>query len=424
LSAPNCWAPSVYVENGRLRSMFGEVAELFIQKHYCKNWIGGCQPFDPQLPVGSQVDYFDGFRGPQRCSDLAEYIHLHNSWIDPVAIAEECQSKKTDLKYFPVPDIIKHTPEDLRNGQYYEIKPLSDSGTAAAKQKVTWFTRVCQKYSLPYKPGIAYKPAGGKVDGSEKRVFTDMWFLLPPEGHGLTRVEVFFRWRWTMPGVIQYNLCVETDKATSETVNEWAIRATVATLLCLATVATSGGLEVLIPALLSAVNSPLTESVGPPDGQPLVGTNPRSFLYSMFHVWRKQARAGLAPPFALWGPVKPGSDPEEPMAWDDPPPFEWDRQTREYLASLGLDGRFDPGGEAIRKLEEEEMLWLCHKALELPDNEEILGCIGDGTITDEEGEDSGDALDPHELVTAAFEDYLWTFSDEALRWAGIEPPAR
>ncbi|GHH70691.1 hypothetical protein GCM10018793_05120 [Streptomyces sulfonofaciens] len=67
--------------------------DWFVKEHHCAS-KGGCTPFEPARPAGTQLDCFDEPRGPHRCNDLAEYLHRHNPHIDVTVVCDRCLTKK------------------------------------------------------------------------------------------------------------------------------------------------------------------------------------------------------------------------------------------------------------------------------------------------------------------------------------------
>ncbi|MFB9268580.1 hypothetical protein ACFFWD_36595 [Bradyrhizobium erythrophlei] len=81
--------------------------------------------------------------------------------------------------------------------EFYEVKPKSSSGTREGNKKLLFFAPFFALNNLPYTPGIKYNPQ----DREEI-----MWI----ETKGFFETTITLRWSRTLPGLIQYDVCVET----------------------------------------------------------------------------------------------------------------------------------------------------------------------------------------------------------------------
>lgn len=141
-----------------LSSKFGFlVEEWFVKPDYCFS-KGGCKEFLTISESPDQIDFFDVNTGTTRCRYMAAFIRLHNPNVDEILIATSCEIKKGEDRKgtFPVPDIITHdAPARL---EFYELKPNSDSGKEAGREKIENFKIICQLHNLPYAVGRLYNP--------------------------------------------------------------------------------------------------------------------------------------------------------------------------------------------------------------------------------------------------------------------------
>jgi hypothetical protein len=188
-----CFTPGAITPSPILRSAMGEIAEIIIKRHYCRE-KGGCKEF-LKLPGGPQTDFFDVTMGFHRCRHLAAYLKLHNPHVDEVAIAADCESKKLGIFKFPIPDIITHEPPG--RVEFYEIKPNSDNGKNDADAKIDWFLALSHVFNLPYKAGELFTP------DERLLVWDGTWYGVPAKVH--------FHYFRDKKGRLLYELCIEAS---------------------------------------------------------------------------------------------------------------------------------------------------------------------------------------------------------------------
>jgi hypothetical protein len=84
-----------------------------------------------------------------------------------------------------------------RDFEFYEVKPNSKSGTREGNKKLLFFEPFFAHDKLPYRPGTKYNPQNNEEI---------IWI----ETKGFFETTVSLRWSRTVPGLIQYDVCVET----------------------------------------------------------------------------------------------------------------------------------------------------------------------------------------------------------------------
>ncbi len=93
-------------------------------------------------------------------------------------------------KTYRVPDMLIHT---MAEHAFYEIKPDSVSGRRAGRDKVAILTQTYGSYGLPYRPGIAYRPAEITVASFAGQL------------------SVKLKTESAQPGLIVYRLCLDSE---------------------------------------------------------------------------------------------------------------------------------------------------------------------------------------------------------------------
>ncbi|SBT39149.1 hypothetical protein [Micromonospora auratinigra] len=96
--------------------------------------------------------------------------------------------------------------------EFYEIKPDSDTGLEAGKEKLADIGRVYRKYRLPYRPGDYYPPYRPevKIPLPVNRVFVMLCGTLLAR-HGITAIRLALKVRRERRGLLLYKICVEMD---------------------------------------------------------------------------------------------------------------------------------------------------------------------------------------------------------------------
>ncbi|MFE3037033.1 peptidoglycan-binding protein, partial [Streptomyces canus] len=327
-----CRAPSEAYEGSpdtverRMISLFGDVAEIIIKAHYCKE-KGGCQEF--LKPGTLQTDFFDVGMGFHRCDHLLAYLQLHNPFLTKDVRTKCLAKKQPGDPHFPVPDII--TTEPGRR-EFYEIKPDTIDGLKKAIKKVQWFEdEVCAPNGLVYSRGTRFS---GAVDVP---VWNGTWFGVP--------VKVRFVTDMPRNGVVVYKICL--DRALGELLEKLLIKAVVAAWVYL--ILTTG--PVLVPAFASLfasmAESPLQQSVG--SG----GSNSNShvaYVQLMLNDWRGQNE--ISPLLKVDGLV--GSKTTGAITL-----------FQQNVTGI-VDGRFDPHGPGVIALESFHFKSLAPRATATP----------------------------------------------------------
>ncbi|MCB0061848.1 MAG: DUF4157 domain-containing protein [Caldilineaceae bacterium] len=156
-------------------SLFGHVAEAFINADFCSSGYICASPFvfmDDNNPAGYL--YFLTYNNP------------HFTQIQQTDFYTRLRGEEL----MRVPDILVHTPQEKA---FYEIKPNSASGVRAGTEKVGILSAVYLFYTLPYTAGVTFSPRDHRIAffGSTLRV----------------RLRV----SRIVSGLIVYDLCVESN---------------------------------------------------------------------------------------------------------------------------------------------------------------------------------------------------------------------
>ncbi|MEU6985982.1 peptidoglycan-binding domain-containing protein [Streptomyces sp. NPDC046324] len=262
----------------------GLVVEWVVRLEYCFS-KGGCNPYQRG---GTGTDFFDEASDTTRCRFLASFLAAHNPGVDEGFISHSCEVRKKPVdrgddenERFAVPDIITHEP-GVRM-EFYEIKPNSDFGRTAGREKIETFLSLMDFISAN-DPNFARYEKGKMFDPDRTITFYQRNYL----GIIPCRVSLHYR-RATEPeiaqGLVVYEICVEVDGELLEALAKAIlVSAVIAALAALAAIAIAifGGGGVLVPAVL-AFGSPLSGSVGP-DG----GNEPQDVRYvqALLNDWR------------------------------------------------------------------------------------------------------------------------------------------
>jgi hypothetical protein len=180
-----CLAPSEFL-TAALTITIGAAAETIIEFDYLKNV--GRAAFFPASTTDF-CDFSHGFGNTPLYVAFLVANHPALSAKDMLLI-----SASGDLK---IPDIMTNDP--ARRTEFYEIKPNSVDGRFAGRTKIANIGAMAVSSKLPYVPGIQYTP--------NKRI---KFFSGAPLGH---KLDIFFHFERTAPGLILYEFCVEGDLA-------------------------------------------------------------------------------------------------------------------------------------------------------------------------------------------------------------------
>jgi hypothetical protein len=411
-----CLSPSEATDDKKDHGALGEVAEKFIKRNYCaflartRPGGQGCEEFlkpgipqkpgTPQKPVNRQLDFFDVGMGFHRCTYLATYLGGRNPGIDYSRLGAECISKKKTSTRFAVPDIISHVPGAVPGGgnmgEFYEIKPNSDTGRRQGKEKIDWFADVIARYKLPYLSGDKYTP-------NEKELVLDGTnFGIP--------IQVSIHYWHESTGLLLYEFCFKIDRDTYE--EAWSkswIQAAVVLVIFIFYFGTKGrGLQIL-DDILPPLSSPLRASVGDDAQNDRADVAYAWQLYFQYQIYHSENVAG--PWLCGTGPTVPGT-----LAGSCDP------DALQAIRRFSPSGRLDPGGPGIRDLERE----LLRAVLSSPVQDSLAFLEADSTETaiDEESDPPSDSpIDPVEAASGAVETYLQGFAAATRYWEPPTPPA-
>lgn len=213
-----CIAPSQVVSS-TVASDFGRVAETIISALYLKdNKRPGFFPLPPGL------DFMDIGTGFGNTVLYIAYLKANHSKLSPSQLA-----KLSSDGLLKIPDIASLQPPG--GGEFYEIKPNSDSGKLAGMEKVAFVDALYTSCGLPYVPGTKWKP--------DKRITVFDGKLLGIE------VKVFFHFFLLSPGLVVYEVCAEGKTRPLTSAELAAIIALV--IIALIAIVLSDG-AILIPA--------------------------------------------------------------------------------------------------------------------------------------------------------------------------------
>ncbi|MEU7283651.1 hypothetical protein AB0A69_33530 [Streptomyces sp. NPDC045431] len=264
----------------------GTVVEWVVRQEYC--FSKGCNPYQRG---GTGTDFFDERSDTTRCRFLASFLATRQPGVvDETFVSGSCEARKKPVddtddenERFAVPDIITHEPARM---EFYEIKPDSDSGRAAARAKVETFLSLMDFIAANDSRFSKYEK-GTQFNPDRTITFYQRNYL----GFIPCSVSLHYR-RATEPeiaeGVIVYELCAEVDGELLEAFAKAVIVSAIIAALAAAAVVIFGG-GVLGPAVL-VFNSPMSGSVGP-DGD----NDPQDVRYvqALVNDWRAGAEGAL-----------------------------------------------------------------------------------------------------------------------------------
>ncbi|MGW0778337.1 peptidoglycan-binding domain-containing protein [Streptomyces sp. NPDC002835] len=268
----------------------GLVVEWVVRQDYCFS-KGGCNPYQRG---GTGTDFFDEASDTTRCRFLASFLATRNPTLDEGFISHSCEVRKKPVdsgddenERFAVPDIITHEP-GVRM-EFYEIKPNSDSGRAAGREKIETFLSLMDFISVN-DPNFTRYEKGKIFDPDRTITFYQRNYL----GIIPCKASLHYK-RATEPeiaqGLIVYEICVEVDGELLETLAKAiivsAVIAALAALAAIAVVIFGGG--VLGPAVL-AFGSPLSGSVGPDGGNEAQDVR---YVQALLNDWRTATGGSL-----------------------------------------------------------------------------------------------------------------------------------
>lgn len=205
---------------GDLKRQFNNYfVEPAVELHYCSE-MGGCIPY-PGIPgIVVPTDFFDVISGRNVCNDIAGFLKIYNPGLDDSLMRIQCKAPNPNpWDNFAIPDMITHKP--LRK-EFYEVKPLSTSGTSEGRLKIKKFKIQCTDYRITeYAPGTDYRP------NQERDLPITTWLGMP--------FKLRWSFAWSEAGLIQWDICAETNlEIVGEAAWKGAITRAVIALLFLA----------------------------------------------------------------------------------------------------------------------------------------------------------------------------------------------
>lgn len=252
-----CFTPGQAAAPRWLRIRAGRIVEWIVRQEYCFD-RGGCDEF--QLG-GSGVDFFDenfAGSGTTRCRFLSGYLVAHHDTLDGNLISNFCEVRKKPVdrgddenERFAIPDIITDLP-GVRM-EFYEVKPNSDEGVDAGREKVNTFLSLVD-FLKQTDPSVSKLAKGTQFKPDRWITFYSRLYL------GFIPVEVQLHYFRLEDALIVYEICVT---AQTEMVEALAKAVIVSALIVLAYLIfkglpEGGGIEV--PGGGAPV---LADSVGP-----------------------------------------------------------------------------------------------------------------------------------------------------------------
>ncbi|MFZ4662213.1 MAG: peptidoglycan-binding domain-containing protein [Caldilineaceae bacterium] len=332
----NCFPPGQLFSEQATLQAFGALVELIIFKDYCAKlraaFQGDCQTFTP--PIGTRADFFDENTGMHRCDHLASFLKFHNSHVNEQGLRDQCLASNPKPLRVKVPDIISHRPGRM---EFYEIKPRSVSSIRSGEQKVGWFNVLCNPIAanLPYRPGTAYKP-------------NETVTLRLPQSVLGAAFEIGIHFFWATDGLLLYEICPVVNRPRQgEKCGALLRGAFLATLLQWRSDSQSA--VATLEALASLAQSPLQGAVGEANGAGVAAPNHVAdviYVQTLLNDWRGRAALPLIAEDGLYGGETRGAI------------FAFQQ------AVTGLvDGRIDPGRQAITALESDHLRTLFTGAL-------------------------------------------------------------
>ena len=155
-------------------SVFGAIAEDLIYADFCTRYVRIANEVFRDDNNPAAYLYFLAVNNPHFTEDM-QRDYFERAWAQKLA---------------KVPDFLVHTANEKA---FYEIKPDSVSGRNAGIHKVGKLQAVYPFYRLPYQPGREFAPRDHRV------------------AYLGTALRVILKVRRTVPGLIVYKLCLESE---------------------------------------------------------------------------------------------------------------------------------------------------------------------------------------------------------------------
>jgi hypothetical protein len=194
-----CFAPSVFVAVDDAK-LLGRWAEELVMANY--RTTQNTTPVTDWMDSAVQPGNNPILRNPVA---FFEFLVLHNPELGLRGDEILAVFKGKGMK---VPDIV--TNKGLRE-VFYEIKPGSTTGIAAADAKVAKIVDFMSRFSLLYKPGTVYNP--GKKDDVDLTPIVNPILQIFGPLLGVKKVTVTFTFRRPpdKPGVLLYWICLDIE---------------------------------------------------------------------------------------------------------------------------------------------------------------------------------------------------------------------
>lgn len=236
-----CLAPIDADLSSVTASFFGKIAETTISRHYLRH--RGKPAFFPL----STTDFEDITAGWRNVELYLAFLKMNNPKLSVSQLLDMRKSLRSEKgSLTKIPDIMTHDGE-LR--EFYEIKPNNPDGVTKGVDKIANIKAFLDFFGLrSYGAGIGWKP------DTKILLFEGHLPELLPTMSIPVKIKVFFHFKWLVPGLVVYEICVEPDLALEELVIK-AIAAAIVLVIVfgpeiLAAIAAAG--EVLIPILTGA----------------------------------------------------------------------------------------------------------------------------------------------------------------------------
>ncbi len=174
------------------------LAEDKIFDHYARRrGTGTPQTIHPRRGSdGTQIfrDFPSVAGGPNNTKEFIKFLKSNNNQVDEINLALQMSLPGAGIKN---PDWMTHRPSQSEF-EFYEVKPNSTRGRAKGPEKILFLIAICgsQRPPLPYVPGVLYFP-----DETET-----LWV----ETKGFAETEVSLHWFRKSPGLILYEVCIES----------------------------------------------------------------------------------------------------------------------------------------------------------------------------------------------------------------------
>jgi hypothetical protein len=203
-----CFTPGQAAAPRWLCIRVGRAVEWVVRQEYCAN-RAGCDEFSLG---GTGVDFFDenfAGSGTSRCRFLANYFVAHHPSLDESLISSSCEVKKKPVdpsddenERFAIPDIITDAP-GVRT-EFYEVKPNSDTGKDAGRQKVATFLSLVD-FLKHTDPTVGNLAKGTTFSPDRSITIYSSTYL------GVVPCEVKIHYFRLEPGLIVYEICVTAE---------------------------------------------------------------------------------------------------------------------------------------------------------------------------------------------------------------------